>query len=171
MRILVVEDEIDLANAVVRGLRREGFAVDLAADGSSAIDKATVNDYDVILLDRDLPRVHGDDVCAELRASGEQARILMLTAAASIPDRVAGLDLGADDYLGKPFDFEELKARVRASDHAGDPRRSAAAAHAQGVRGAARAARGRRRGCQPGAAARACVGRTGEPVHELGADG
>ena len=114
MRILVVEDEIDLANAVARGLRREGFAVDLAAAGASAIDKATVNDYDVILLDRDLPRVHGDDVCAELRASGEQARILMLTAAASIPDRVAGLDLGADDYLGKPFDFEELKARVRA---------------------------------------------------------
>ena len=114
MRILVVEDELDLANAVARGLRREGFAVDLAGDGAAALEKAAVNDYDVILLDRDLPRVHGDDVCAQLRASGENARILMLTAAASIRERVDGLDLGADDYLGKPFDFEELKARVRA---------------------------------------------------------
>ena len=114
MRILVVEDEADLANAVARGLRREGFAVDLAGDGKAALEKASVNEYDVILLDRDLPRVHGDDVCAELRSAGDGARILMLTAAASVRDRVVGLDLGADDYLGKPFDFEELKARVRA---------------------------------------------------------
>lgn len=126
MRILVVEDEVDLANAVARGLRREGFAVDLAGDGASALDKATVNDYDVILLDRDLPRVHGDEVCAALRSSGENAGILMLTAAASVPDRVAGLDLGADDYLGKPFDFDELKARVRAlGRRAGAPRPAA----------------------------------------------
>ena len=114
MRVLIVEDEIDLANAVARGLQREGYAVDMAADGASALEKASVNDYDVVLLDRDLPRVHGDEVCAELRAAGNGARILMLTAAASIGDRVRGLDLGADDYLGKPFDFEELKARVRA---------------------------------------------------------
>ncbi|MDA0352492.1 MAG: response regulator transcription factor [Chloroflexi bacterium] len=114
MRILVVEDEADLANAVARGLRREGFAVDIAGDGGSALEKASINDYDVILLDRDLPRMHGDDVCTELRAAGDGARILMLTAAASVRDRVQGLDLGADDYLGKPFDFEELKARIRA---------------------------------------------------------
>jgi DNA-binding response OmpR family regulator len=114
MRILVVEDERDLASAVARGLRREGFAVDIAGDGELAIEKAHINAYDVILLDRDLPRRHGDDVCAALRASGDEARILMLTAAASVSDRVAGLDLGADDYLGKPFDFEELKARIRA---------------------------------------------------------
>ena len=88
--------------------------MDLAGDGGAALEKAAVNDYDVILLDRDLPRVHGDDVCTELRTAGSGARILMLTAAASIRDRVDGLDLGAGDYLGKPFDFEELKARVRA---------------------------------------------------------
>jgi len=114
MRILIVEDESDLANAVARGLRREGFAVDLAGDGRSGLEKASVNDYDVVLLDRDLPVVHGDEVCAALRAAGNEVRILMLTAAASIRDRVDGLDLGADDYLGKPFDFDELAARVRA---------------------------------------------------------
>ena len=114
MRILIVEDESDLANAVARGLRREGFAVDLAGDGRSGLEKASINDYDVVLLDRDLPVVHGDEVCAELRTAGNEARILMLTAAASIRDRVDGLDLGADDYLGKPFDFAELAARVRA---------------------------------------------------------
>ncbi len=114
MRVLIVEDEVDLARAVARGLQREGYAVDVAGDGASALEKASVNDYDVVLLDRDLPRVHGDEVCAELRATGNEARILMLTAAASIGERVRGLDLGADDYLGKPFDFEELKARVRA---------------------------------------------------------
>jgi DNA-binding response OmpR family regulator len=126
MRILVVEDEADLANAVARGLRREGFAVDLAGDGRSALEKASVNDYDVILLDRDLPGVHGDDVCAELRTVGNDVRILMVTAAASIPERVQGLDLGADDYLGKPFDFEELKARVRALGRRAGPARTPA---------------------------------------------
>ena len=87
----MVEDEADLANAVARGLRRDGFAVDLARDGDAALEKALVNEYDVILLDRDLPRVHGDDVCSELRSAGAEARILMLTAAASIRDRVEAI--------------------------------------------------------------------------------
>ncbi len=114
MRILVVEDERDLAEAVARGLRRDGLAVDVAIDGASALEKAAVNDYDVIVLDRDLPAVHGDDVCRELLARSVDARILMLTAAALVSDRIEGLDIGADDYLGKPFDFGELKARIRA---------------------------------------------------------
>ena len=114
MRVLVVEDERDLAAAIVRGLRDAGISVDEAHDGEEALEKADLAPYDVILLDRDLPRRHGDDVCRELRAADHPARILMLTAAASITDRVDGLDLGADDYLGKPFDFEELKARIRA---------------------------------------------------------
>ena len=114
MRVLVVEDERDLAAAVGRGLRRDGIAVDEANDGDSAVEKALVNDYDVIILDRNLPRLHGDDVCRELRAAGVQARVIMLTAASQIEDRVAGLNLGADDYLAKPFAFEELRARVHA---------------------------------------------------------
>lgn len=114
MRVLIVEDERDLAAAIGRGLRDAGMAVDEAHDGASALEKADLAPYDVILLDRDLPRLHGDEVCRELRAAGHPARILMLTAAASVGDRIDGLDLGADDYLGKPFDFEELKARIRA---------------------------------------------------------
>ncbi len=114
MRVLVVEDERDLAAAIARGLRRDGLAVDVAHDGAVALEKAEVNAYDVILLDRDLPAVHGDDVCRELRRAGIESRVLMLTASTTVGDRVEGLDLGADDYLGKPFEFAELQARVRA---------------------------------------------------------
>src|SRR2546421_3470410 len=109
MRLLIVEDERDLADALARGLRRDGWAVDLAFDGRTGLDKAEITDYDVVLLDRNLPIVHGDDVCRELHARHSSARILMLTASASVEDRVDGLDLGADDYLGKPFDFNELR--------------------------------------------------------------
>ena len=114
MRVLVVEDERDLAQAVVRGLSRHGFAVDLAKDGAEALDKTWVSDYDVIVLDRDLPAVHGDDVCRQLTRGGSSSRILMLTASGSVDDRVQGLGLGADDYLPKPFAFTELVARIHA---------------------------------------------------------
>ena len=114
MRVLVVEDERDLANAIARGLRRDGLAVDIALDGAAAIEKAAVHPYDIVVLDRDLPAVHGDDVCRELIAAGLDCRILMLTAAGAINDRIDGLDLGAVDYLAKPFDFGELRARIRA---------------------------------------------------------
>jgi DNA-binding response OmpR family regulator len=114
MRVLVVEDEEFLADAIARGLRREGMAVDVALSGTDAIDKALVNRYDAIVLDRDLPGVHGDDVCTRLLAAGRGVRILMLTAATAVDDRVNGLSLGADDYLGKPFAFTELVARLRA---------------------------------------------------------
>ena len=113
LRVLVVEDERDLANAIARGLRRDGLAVDVALDGEEALEKAFVHSYDVVVLDRDLPAVHGDDVCRELVDSGLGCRILMLTAAAAVDDRIDGLDLGADDYLPKPFDFGELRARIR----------------------------------------------------------
>ncbi|MCY3656802.1 MAG: response regulator transcription factor [Chloroflexi bacterium] len=114
MRVLLVEDERDLANAIARGLRSDGLAVDLAFDGAEALEKAAVHPYDVVVLDRDLPAVHGDDVCRELVAGDQDCRILMLTAAAAVHDRIEGLDLGADDYLAKPFDFGELRARLRA---------------------------------------------------------
>jgi DNA-binding response OmpR family regulator len=114
VRILVVEDEQLLANAVAEWLRREAFAVDVAYDGDAALERLGINEYDVVVLDRDLPIVHGDDVCRAVVDSGAQARILMLTAAASVRDRVAGLGLGADDYLPKPFAFVELSARVHA---------------------------------------------------------
>jgi DNA-binding response OmpR family regulator len=114
VRVLIVEDEPALVDAVARGLRREGMAVDVAVDGSAALTKTRVNDYDVVVLDRDLPVVHGDDVCRALAGSGAHSRILMLTASGSIDDRVDGLELGADDYLPKPFAFAELVARVRA---------------------------------------------------------
>ena len=114
MRVLVVEDEELLADAIARGLRREGMAVDVALDGADALEKAGVNRYDVVVLDRDLPRVHGDDVCRELVASGDHPPILMLTASGAVDERVEGLGLGADDYLGKPFAFVEVVARVRA---------------------------------------------------------
>ncbi len=112
--MLIVEDEPAMVDALVRGLRREGMAVDVAADGSAALTKTEVNDYDVVVLDRDLPVVHGDDVCRSLAGSGANCRILMLTASGSIDDRVDGLELGADDYLPKPFAFAELVARLRA---------------------------------------------------------
>jgi DNA-binding response OmpR family regulator len=113
MRVLVVEDDGELAEAIAAGLRLEGMAVDTALDGDAALDRALVNDYDVIVLDRDLPGVHGDEVCATL-AGTVRARILLLTAAGTIADRVAGLGHGADDYLPKPFAFAELTARIRA---------------------------------------------------------
>lgn len=119
MRILVAEDEQDLAEAIARGLRRDGLAVDLAFDGASALEKAAINSYDAIVLDRDLPIIHGDRVCEEIRSMGLGTRILMLTAASSVSDRIAGLDIGADDYLTKPFDFGELRARIRALSRRG----------------------------------------------------
>lgn len=114
MRVLVVEDEVPLADAVARGLRREGMAVDVAYDGDSGLEKAMMTRYDVIVLDRDLPVRSGDEVCRRLTAEGSLTRVLMLTAAGGLADRVEGLELGADDYLGKPFAFAELVARVRA---------------------------------------------------------
>ena len=114
MRVLVVEDEDLLANAVARGLRQEGMAVDVVGDGRSALDKVAVNAYDVVVLDRDLPIVHGDDVCREIVGREDAPRVIMLTASGGVDDLVDGLALGADDYLGKPFAFPELVARVRA---------------------------------------------------------
>jgi DNA-binding response OmpR family regulator len=114
MRILVVEDERLLADAIAEWLRDDAHAVDVALDGDAALERLGVNDYDVVVLDRDLPRVHGDDVCRALVASDATARVLMLTAAAEVGDRVTGLSLGADDYLPKPFAFAELAARVQA---------------------------------------------------------
>ncbi|WP_062304108.1 response regulator transcription factor [Demequina subtropica] len=113
MRVLVVEDHAVLAREVATGLRRVGLAVDVARDGAEALEKAAVNAYDVVVLDRDLPRVHGDDVCRALAATDAPPRILMLTAAGALEDIVEGLGLGADDYLAKPFAMVELTARVR----------------------------------------------------------
>jgi len=115
MRVLLIEDDAELAEAIAAGLRLEGMAVDVAVDGDSGLERAMVNGYDVIVLDRDLPVLHGDDVCAALSSqAARRARILMLTAAGTISDRVEGLRLGADDYLPKPFAFAELIARIRA---------------------------------------------------------
>jgi len=114
MRVLVVEDERLLADAIADGLRRQAMAVDVAYDGDAALERLVVNDYDVVVLDRDLPIVSGDEVCAALIDSGVDTRILMLTAASAVTQRVAGLGLGADDYLTKPFAFAELAARIQA---------------------------------------------------------
>lgn len=114
MRVLVVEDNSVVADALVEGLRDQGMAVDVAYDGPTGLEKATVTTYDVVVLDRDLPRLHGDALCQQLVDSASTCRILMLTAAAMVDDRVEGLNLGADDYLPKPFAFSELVARVRA---------------------------------------------------------
>ena len=114
MRVLVVEDHRELAATIAVGLRREGMAVDIVFDGDEALDHTARDSYDVIVLDRDLPRVHGDDVCRALVARGSRSRVLMLTAADTIESRVDGLGLGADDYLPKPFAFAELVARIRA---------------------------------------------------------
>ncbi|HEY6789485.1 MAG TPA: response regulator transcription factor [Trebonia sp.] len=115
MRVLLIEDDAELAEAIGAGLRLEGMAVDIALDGDSGLERATVNGYDVIVLDRDLPVIHGDEVCAVLTGhAARRARILMLTAAGTISDRVEGLSIGADDYLPKPFAFAELIARIRA---------------------------------------------------------
>ncbi len=117
MRVLVVDDEVDLADAIARGLRKEGYAVDVAYEGETAVEKARLTPYDLICLDITMPRMDGREVCRRLREdppSGEPPRVLMLTARDSVEDRIAGLDDGADDYLVKPFAFPELNARVRA---------------------------------------------------------
>lgn len=121
MRVLVVEDEAVLADAIARGLRREAMAVDIAPDGHAALDRIGVNRYDVVVLDRDLPGLHGDDVCRKITAALDPPDpdyiaplILMLTASGDLDDRVDGLTIGADDYLSKPFAFAELVARIRA---------------------------------------------------------
>jgi DNA-binding response OmpR family regulator len=123
MRVLIAEDEPRVAAAVARGLRREGMAVDVAPDGAAALYKARVVPYDVVLLDRDLPEVHGDEVCRTLTRERPDTKIVMLTAARGTDDLVDGLALGADDYLPKPFRFAELVARVRAvARRRGEPR-------------------------------------------------
>jgi DNA-binding response OmpR family regulator len=114
MRVLVAEDEAALVEILVEGLRAKGIAVDTALDGEQALEQLAVNRYDVLVLDRDLPVVHGDEVCRRVVASDAPTRVLMLTAAGTVEDRVTGLDLGADDYLAKPFAFSELVARIRA---------------------------------------------------------
>jgi DNA-binding response OmpR family regulator len=114
VRVLVIEDQVGLADDIADGLRDQGMAADVAYDGAGGIEKGLMNAYDVVVLDRDLPKVHGDAVCAALVAASSGARILMLTAARAVDDRVEGLNLGADDYLTKPFAFTELVARVRA---------------------------------------------------------
>jgi DNA-binding response OmpR family regulator len=114
VRVLVVEDQAEMAEMVATGLRRAQMAVDVALDGPSGLERALINDYDVLVLDRDLPGLHGDQICVQLIAAGRRSRVLMLTAAADSQDLVEGLGLGADDYLGKPFDFPVLVARIRA---------------------------------------------------------
>ena len=114
MRVLVIEDDEELAETVATGLRQARMAVDIALDGESGLARALLHEYEVILLDRDLPAMHGDDVCARLMAAGGRSRVLMLTGAAENDDLVAGLGLGADDYLSKPFDFAVLVARIGA---------------------------------------------------------
>ncbi len=123
MRVLIAEDERRLADAIARGLRREGMAVDLAPDGTDALVKARVIRYDVIVLDRDLPSMHGDDVCRAVRDERPETGILMLTAAGTLEDVVQGLSLGADDYLPKPFRFAELVARIHALARRATPSR------------------------------------------------
>jgi two-component system, OmpR family, response regulator VanR len=125
MRILVAEDERRLAGAIARGLRREGMAVDITHDGASALFKARVVPYDVVVLDRDLPEMHGDEVCRRLSDSERETKVLMLTAADGIDDVVDGLTLGADDYLPKPFQWKELVARIRALARRAGPARPA----------------------------------------------
>ena len=114
MRVLVVEDHEVLGRTIGTGLRREGMAVDVVLDGTDALAHLAMTRYDVVVLDRDLPGVHGDEVCRRLVADGSESRVLMLTAASTVRERVDGLGIGADDYLSKPFDFAELVARIRA---------------------------------------------------------
>jgi DNA-binding response OmpR family regulator len=114
MRVLLVEDHAKLAMALASGLRQAGMAVDVVFDGNDALEHLAVTSYDVVVLDRDIPGVHGDDVCQAIAAGGSPSRVLMLTAAGAVGDRVEGLGIGADDYLPKPCDFSELVARIRA---------------------------------------------------------
>jgi DNA-binding response OmpR family regulator len=129
MRVLIAEDERRLADAIARGLRREGMAVDVAPDGSEALIKARVVRYDVLVLDRDLPGLHGDVVCKTVRGERPETGILMLTAAGALEDLVEGLSLGADDYLPKPFRFAELVARIHAISRRAGPSRPAVLHH------------------------------------------
>lgn len=129
MRVLVVEDHKELAATIAVGLRRDGMAVDIAFDGEDALQHAARDSYEVIVLDRDLPKIHGDDVCRALVARGSRSRVLMLTAADTIEDRVDGLGLGADDYLPKPFAFAELVARIRALARRSETPRSPVLTH------------------------------------------
>jgi DNA-binding response OmpR family regulator len=131
MRVLVAEDELRLADAIARGLRRQGIAVDLAPDGEQALVKARVVRYDVVVLDRDLPGVHGDDVCRAVRGERPETGILMLTAAGTLEDMVEGLSMGADDYLAKPFRFAELVARIHALARRAGPSRPAVLHHGE----------------------------------------
>ena len=121
MRVLVVEDERVLADRLAAGLRKQAFAVDVAYTGDAALELTAINPYDVLVLDRDLPGVSGDDVCRAVVGSGASTRVLMLTAAGSLDDRVHGLDIGADDYLRKPFEYPELVARIRALGRRSQP--------------------------------------------------
>jgi len=121
VRVLVIEDDEELARTIASGLRTNRMAVDVALDGHAGLSRALINDYDVIVLDRDLPELHGDDVCKRLIESESRSRVLMLTAAASTHELVDGLALGADDYLGKPFDFDELVARIGALTRRAQP--------------------------------------------------
>jgi DNA-binding response OmpR family regulator len=130
MRVLIAEDEVRLADAIARGLRRHGMAVDLAPDGESALAKARFVRYDVLVLDRDLPLMHGDEVCRAVRDERPEAGILMLTAAGTLEDMVDGLSLGADDYLSKPFRFAELVARIHALARRATPSRPPVLRHA-----------------------------------------
>jgi two-component system, OmpR family, response regulator VanR len=124
MRVLIAEDEHRVAQAVARGLRREGMAVDVAEDGETALDKGLLFPYDAVVLDRDLPRLHGDRVCRALRDERPDLKILMLTASGTLDDLVDGLTLGADDYIAKPFAFAELVARLRALGRRAGPARA-----------------------------------------------
>jgi DNA-binding response OmpR family regulator len=180
MRVLVIEDDEVMAQAIASGLRPQRFAVDVALDGSAGLERALLNEYEVVVLDRDLPRLHGDEVCRGIIAGECRSRVLMLTAAASNEDLVEGLGFGADDYLPKPFEFAVLLARIGALARRAHPvvppvlrhgdvlgRFGAAACvqsgpgaqpHAEGVRGA-RAAPGKPREVRlSGGAARTCVG-------------
>ena len=130
MRVLIAEDELRLADAIARGLRRQGMAVDLAPDGDQALVKARMVRYDVLVLDRDLPGVHGDDVCRTVRGERPDTGILMLTAAGALEDVIDGLSLGADDYLAKPFRFAELVARIHALARRATPSRPPVLHHA-----------------------------------------
>ncbi|MFB4310286.1 response regulator transcription factor [Actinomadura sp. GTD37] len=146
MRVLVVEDHRGLAETLAAGLRREGMAVDVAWNGAAALERTSVNRYEVVVLDRDLPVLHGDEVCRSLVAGGYPARVLMLTAATTIEDRVDGLSFGADDYLPKPFAFAELVARIRALARRSQPALPPVLVHGDlrldpGRRGATRAGR------------------------------
>jgi DNA-binding response OmpR family regulator len=130
MRVLIAEDERRLADAIARGLRREGMAVDVAPDGSDALTKTRIVRYDVVVLDRDLPGVHGDVVCRTVRGERPETGILMLTAADGLEELVEGLSLGADDYLPKPFRFAELVARIHALARRAGPSRPPVLEHA-----------------------------------------